>query len=123
MGSGQHPLFFAPPHPLSPLVPVPYSPPLLCLSVHVYRTSIGKHRFQALSPAYFMPQKPQNRPRSPSLFLPLTPSTRLHSVFDSALYKNLNAKWRFPQEKATLHDLKMSAMNRKRSRIALRLAS
>jgi hypothetical protein len=30
-----------------------------------------------------------------------------YSVFDSALYRNLETKWLFPQEKATSHDLKM----------------
>jgi hypothetical protein len=28
-----------------------------------------------------------------------------YSIFDSALYRNLEAKWLFPQEKATFLDL------------------
>ncbi len=36
-----------------------------------------------------------------------------YSMFDSALYRNLKAKWLFPQEKATLHDLKMSTSESK----------
>ena len=30
-----------------------------------------------------------------------------YSIFDSALYGKLEAKWLFPQEKATSHDLQM----------------
>ena len=33
---------------------------------------------------------------------------RNYSIFDSTLYKNLDAKWLFSQEKATLHDVAMS---------------
>ncbi len=36
-----------------------------------------------------------------------------YSIFDSALNRNLKAKWLFPQEKATLHDLKMSTSESK----------
>jgi len=36
-----------------------------------------------------------------------------YSGFDSALYRKLDAKWRFPQENATLHDLKVSTCESK----------
>jgi hypothetical protein len=32
-------------------------------------------------------------------------SIAAYSIFDSSLYRNLEAKWLFPQEKATLLDL------------------
>jgi hypothetical protein len=35
-------------------------------------------------------------------------SLRGYSIFDSALYRNLEAKWLFPQEKAAFLDLKMA---------------
>jgi hypothetical protein len=36
-----------------------------------------------------------------------------YSIFDSALYRNRDAEWLFPQEKATLHDLKTSTCESK----------
>ena len=36
-----------------------------------------------------------------------------YSGFDSALYRNVNAKWHFPQENATTHDPKMAALESK----------
>jgi len=38
---------------------------------------------------------------------------RGYSGFDSALFKNLDAKWHFPQENATLLDLQMSTRKSK----------
>jgi hypothetical protein len=39
--------------------------------------------------------------------------TGRYSIFGSALYRHLGAKWRFPQEKATLLDLKMATSESK----------
>jgi hypothetical protein len=39
------------------------------------------------------------------LYTDICPLGASYSVFDSALYRNLNAEWLFPQEKATLHNL------------------
>ena len=39
--------------------------------------------------------------------------TNGYSIFDSALYRNLDAEWHFPQEKVTLHDLQMSTSESK----------
>jgi hypothetical protein len=36
-----------------------------------------------------------------------------YSIFDSALYRNRDAEWLFPQEKATLHDLQTSTCESK----------
>jgi hypothetical protein len=36
-----------------------------------------------------------------------------YSGFDSALYRNLDAKWHFPQENATSHDLQMATCESK----------
>jgi len=36
----------------------------------------------------------------------LTDFAKHYSIFDSDLYRNLDAEWRFSQENATLHDLK-----------------
>jgi len=36
-----------------------------------------------------------------------------YSGFDSALFRNLDAKWHFPQENATLLDLQMSTRESK----------
>jgi len=36
-----------------------------------------------------------------------------YSGFDSALFKNLDAQWHFPQENATLLDLQMSTRESK----------
>jgi hypothetical protein len=36
-----------------------------------------------------------------------------YSIFDSVLYRNLEARRLFPQEKAPLHDLKMSTSESK----------
>jgi hypothetical protein len=36
-----------------------------------------------------------------------------YSIFDSALYRNPEAEWLFPQEKATSHDLQMSTSESK----------
>jgi len=36
-----------------------------------------------------------------------------YSGFDSALFKNLDAKWHFPQENAALLDLQMSTRESK----------
>jgi len=54
-----------------------------------------------------------------SLFL-MTPGPWLsqngangYSGFDSALFRNLDAKWHFPQENATLLDLQMSTSESK----------
>ena len=38
---------------------------------------------------------------------------RFYSGFDSALYRKLDAKWHFPQENATSHDLKMATCESK----------
>jgi len=35
-------------------------------------------------------------------------SVRLYSIFTSSAYRTDTAKWRFPQEIATLHDLAMA---------------
>jgi hypothetical protein len=40
-------------------------------------------------------------PRRPQSGVPIQ---ICYSIFDSALYRNLDLKWLFPQEKATLHD-------------------
>jgi hypothetical protein len=36
-----------------------------------------------------------------------------YSGFDSALYRNVNAKWHFSQENATSHDLKIATLESK----------
>jgi hypothetical protein len=36
-----------------------------------------------------------------------------YSVFDFGAYRNHNAEWLFPQEKATLHDLQMATYESK----------
>jgi hypothetical protein len=36
-----------------------------------------------------------------------------YSGFDSALYRNHDAKWHFPQENATSHDLQMATRESK----------
>jgi len=36
-----------------------------------------------------------------------------YSGFDSAPYRKLDARWRFPQENATLHDLQVSTCESK----------
>jgi hypothetical protein len=36
-----------------------------------------------------------------------------YSIFDSALYRNLEAEWIFPQEKATLQDLQTATCESK----------
>jgi len=36
-----------------------------------------------------------------------------YSIFDSALYRNLEAEWPFPQEKATFHDVQMATSESK----------
>jgi hypothetical protein len=36
-----------------------------------------------------------------------------YSGFDSAPYRNVNAKWHFPQENATSHDLQMATRESK----------
>jgi len=41
------------------------------------------------------------------------PGQLAYSGFDSALFKNLDAKWHFPQENATLLDLQMSTRESK----------
>jgi len=38
---------------------------------------------------------------------------RRYSIFDSALYRTLEAKWLFPQEKATFLDLQTSTCESK----------
>jgi len=43
----------------------------------------------------------------PFLISTRVPELDRYSGFDSALYRKLDAKWRFPQENATLHDLKV----------------
>ena len=35
------------------------------------------------------------------------------SIFDSAVYRNPDAEWLFPQEKAAIHDLQMSTIESK----------
>jgi hypothetical protein len=39
--------------------------------------------------------------------------TACYSVFDSGAYRNHEAEWLFPQEKATLHDLQMATYESK----------
>jgi hypothetical protein len=36
-----------------------------------------------------------------------------YSGFDSAVYRNADAKWHFSQENATSHDLKMATLESK----------
>jgi len=36
-----------------------------------------------------------------------------YSGFDSSVYRNLEAKWHFPQKNATLHDLQMATCESK----------
>ncbi len=45
----------------------------------------------------------------------LRPTTALagYSGFDSALYRNVDSKWHFPQENATSHDLQMATRESK----------
>jgi len=47
------------------------------------------------------------------LFWDLLAQIAPYSIFDSGLYGNLDAEWRFSQENATLHDLKMATRESK----------
>jgi antitoxin (DNA-binding transcriptional repressor) of toxin-antitoxin stability system len=39
--------------------------------------------------------------------------SEIYSIFDSAVYRKLEAEWLFPQEKATLYDLQMATCESK----------
>jgi len=47
------------------------------------------------------------------LLLAAQPPVGDYSGFDSAVYRNLNAEWHFPQENDPLHDLNMATRESK----------